>query len=530
MRVNEPVTQVEENFPADANILSTTTPGGRITYINEDFVRVSGFDREELLGQPHNMIRHPDMPSVVFAQFWNTLKSGRPWMGVVKNRCKNGNHYWVDAFVTPIKRDGRIIEFQSVRRKPDRDCIQRADHLYQQLRNGGRAASMRQSLPLRSQILLAMLPVLLAPALLMLLQTAALQWLVVGTAALMSITLVFWLLHPLNVLVKDARLITDDLAAQKVYTGRTDDIGRIRLALRALEAEAAGLVGRIHDSAGALQGSASTLGDAIGQSRAETERQFSEIDQVSTAVNEMSTSIQEVASNAHSTAAAAQKGHESVQSGKAAAESNMTSVQGLKDEVNRIGEIVNTLAGSSASIAHILDVIGEITEQINLLALNAAIEAARAGDAGRGFAVVADEVRSLATRTQSSTGEIRKMIEELQTGTSRAVDAMGNVRAQADGCVEQTGATTESFNSVLAAIANINAMTEQIATAVEQQSVVAEQINRSVVSIQNLSQSNMTSVERSAETSRDMVEVATRFGELSRQFWDERVSNSQGSL
>lgn len=117
MKHNGPVTQIEETFPEHANILSTTQPDGKITYVNNDFIRISGFDEQELLGQNHHIVRHPDMPPAVFRVFWETLKQGSSWMGIVKNRCKNGNHYWVDAYASPISKDGRIAEYQSVRRK-----------------------------------------------------------------------------------------------------------------------------------------------------------------------------------------------------------------------------------------------------------------------------------------------------------------------------------------------------------------------------------------------------------------------------
>lgn len=106
MRQNLPVTGRNLELPKDANILSTTSPQSHITYVNPDFIKISGFTEEELLGQPHNIVRHPDMPPAAFEHMWSTLKSGRSWMGLVKNRCKNGDHYWVSAYVTPIAKNG----------------------------------------------------------------------------------------------------------------------------------------------------------------------------------------------------------------------------------------------------------------------------------------------------------------------------------------------------------------------------------------------------------------------------------------
>lgn len=136
MRQNLPVTGRNLELPKDANILSTTSPQSHITYVNPDFIKISGFTEEELLGQPHNIVRHPDMPPAAFEHMWSTLKSGRSWMGLVKNRCKNGDHYWVSAYVTPIAKNGSIVEYQSVRTKPEPEQVLAAEKLYAQLRSG----------------------------------------------------------------------------------------------------------------------------------------------------------------------------------------------------------------------------------------------------------------------------------------------------------------------------------------------------------------------------------------------------------
>ena len=119
MRQNLPVTQRERTFPASERLISTTDLNSNITYCNDAFVEISGFTREELLGQPHNLVRHPDMPPGVFAHMWETIKQGKPWMGVVKNRAKNGDYYWVSAYVTPIYENGRVAGYESVRSLPD---------------------------------------------------------------------------------------------------------------------------------------------------------------------------------------------------------------------------------------------------------------------------------------------------------------------------------------------------------------------------------------------------------------------------
>ncbi len=130
MRTNHPVTQREKTFSRDVKLISVTDLKGNIVDCNQAFIDVSGFTRDELVGQPHNIVRHPDMPPVAFQTMWTQLKTGKPWMGIVKNRCKNGDHYWVDAYVTPITENGKIIGYESVRSCPDRATVERASQLY----------------------------------------------------------------------------------------------------------------------------------------------------------------------------------------------------------------------------------------------------------------------------------------------------------------------------------------------------------------------------------------------------------------
>lgn len=133
MKKNLPVTNNQCVFPSGQRLISATDLQGNLTYCNEEFASISGYSREELIGSPHNIVRHPDMPEAVFKQMWSYLRSGRSWMGVVKNRCKNGDFYWVSAYVTPIMEDGRLTGYESVRVNPTRKQIERAELLYARL-------------------------------------------------------------------------------------------------------------------------------------------------------------------------------------------------------------------------------------------------------------------------------------------------------------------------------------------------------------------------------------------------------------
>jgi methyl-accepting chemotaxis protein len=126
LKNNQPVTNVEVPLDDDTMIVSKTDLKGRITYVNKDFLDISGFVESELIGEPHNIVRHPDMPPAAFQDLWETVKDNRPWKGLVKNRCKNGDFYWVEATVTPLKEGGTVVGYMSVRRKPERSKVEAA--------------------------------------------------------------------------------------------------------------------------------------------------------------------------------------------------------------------------------------------------------------------------------------------------------------------------------------------------------------------------------------------------------------------
>ncbi|MDY8685285.1 PAS domain-containing methyl-accepting chemotaxis protein, partial [Escherichia coli] len=254
MRQNLPVTGRNLELPKDANILSTTSPQSYITYVNPDFIKISGFTEEELLGQPHNIVRHPDMPPAAFEHMWSTLKSGRSWMGLVKNRCKNGDHYWVSAYVTPIAKNGSIVEYQSVRTKPEPEQVLAAEKLYAQLRSG-KAARPKLAASFSVKILLLIWGSIISSAMAagMLTDTSISSLLL---ATLMSGSLssvsVLAILSPLGRLVERARNISNNPLSQSLYTGRTDEFGQIEFALRMMQAETGAIVGRIGDASNRL--------------------------------------------------------------------------------------------------------------------------------------------------------------------------------------------------------------------------------------------------------------------------------------
>ncbi|CAH0255609.1 Methyl-accepting chemotaxis protein McpQ [Pseudomonas sp. Bi70] len=449
------------------------------------------------------------MPPAVFAHMWETLKAGRPWMGIVKNRCKSGDHYWVNAYVVPVLDDGKVTGYESVRSKPTAEQVQRAQALYSRI-NGGKAA-----IPNRDRwlpVLQNWLPFILVSQVGFLVGAWLDSTWGFAAAAALSIPLgllgLAWQSRGTKRLLQLAEQTTSDPLIAQMYTDNRGVEGRLELSILSQEARLKTCLTRLQDSAENLAKQAKQADVLAHNSSAGLQRQREETDQVATAVNEMAATTLEVANNVARTAIATQEANRLTQEGRTIASETREAIQRLSLSVGETGEAVTRLAQDSNEIGGVVDVIKGIADQTNLLALNAAIEAARAGEMGRGFAVVADEVRSLAQRTAESTGQIHALIAKLQRTADEAVMTMDIGRKQADEGVERVQQADQALAGISDAVANINEMADQIAAAAEEQSAVADEISRNITTIAQLSDQTAGEAQSTALLSEELTSTA----------------------
>ncbi len=349
-----------------------------------------------------------------------------------------------------------------------------------------------------------------------------LTWLVMTLAVVLVGVLAVFLSRliasPLKMLVSKVDAVAAGNLSVDIQQCTHDEIGKLFGSFGKMAANLRTIIGDVTGSAAQLASAAEEMSTVTEQTSQGVRQQQTETDQIATAMNEMSATVQDVARNAAAAAQAAHQADEQASNGKQVVTQTMEAIDALATEVEKAAQVIQKLEGDSISIGAVLDVIKGIAEQTNLLALNAAIEAARAGEQGRGLAVVADEVRTLAQRTQQSTQEIRKMIESLQAGAKNAVQVMQGGKQQAQLSVEQAAKAGAALETITRAVATITDMNTQIASAAEEQSAVAEEMNRNIVNISQVAGQTAEGATQTATGSGEVASLANRLQTAVGQF------------
>lgn len=518
MRQNLPVTQVEYVLHESETIVSKTDLHGNITYANDDFIRISGYTESELIGSPQNILRHPDMPAEAFADLWHTIQAGKSWTGLVKNRCKNGDFYWVEATAAPLIKDAKVVGYTSIRVKPSRQQINAAEAAYRAIKNGdhrlqiheGAAIPRRRWNPLQWHAQLSISTRLLSFVVLMALLNAAIAWSsysgrVSGSSDLLGFSLAMCgmvmaitfglncyqsIIPPLQQAASDIAVMSAGDLSGKIQSHGENEIGQMTQSLRVLQTNIKLLVGQIKQATEQVSQGANEIAIGNHDLSARTETQASSLEETASSIEELTSTVKQNADNAHKatdivveTAAFADKGGQ---------------------VVANVVQTMGSIKESSAKIADIIGVIDGIAFQTNILALNAAVEAARAGEQGRGFAVVASEVRALAQRSANAAKEIKTLIndsvEKVSLGSQQVDEAGKNM--------------TEIVNDVKRAAE----VMRDITIASHEQSAGIDLINQAMTQMDDMTQQNAALVEQAAAAADSMKMQAIGLSELVNTF------------
>jgi aerotaxis receptor len=519
MRKNLPVTTKERTFPREQQLISSTDIKGTILHCNDAFVAISGFSKEELVGKPHNIVRHPDMPEAAFKTMWGYLQRGKPWMGLVKNRCKNGDYYWVNAYVTPVTENGKVVGYESVRTVPERSQVAHAEQLYKAI-NASHSTVWSRS-DLRTDLSWAAVPVGMIVLALFLwwAQGPAAAAIAFFVAVLLSYGLGLYRFRQslATLLALLPSSFTDPLAVAS-YAKHQGQLGELEVALLAESAHLNTVLTRIDDASIKVAVQSEQVRHLSVDAADSIRTQQIQTEKVATAMNQMTTTIAEVATFVQDAAGKAEEADQLASAGAQVAGQTKDAMQQLQHTVNEISQSVTELAEQTHKIAGVAQIIEQIAEQTNLLALNAAIEAARAGEQGRGFAVVADEVRLLASRTTSSTQEIYDIIQQLSGKAKTAVLVAEHGQKDALTGVTQMAETEKALENISGAVSSIAAMAGQMAAAVEQQAKVAEDINLQIVSISDLATNSLNQGTAVSERCEELQKTSEQLHELVERF------------
>lgn len=497
MRINLPVTAVEHQLQDGDTLLSATDLKGHIIYANDAFLNTCGYSFEELQQQPHNIIRHPDTPAILFADMWNTLQHGASWTAVVKNRCRNGDFYWVRANASPIQAGGKTIGYLSVRTKPSVQETQAQQALYDLLNSGNHQLQVRRGyvFPQGWRAWWSRLHFVSVTTKLYTGAGAMLLWAVaLGIAAalggnrqiLLGLALgwaacalggLLWmgrsLVWPLHAVLRQARQVASGESAQSLFLNRRDEVGSLMrsveqagLNMRSLVSDIEGKAEQVSACAGALQTGNVRLAQRTLQAS-------TDLEQAAQALAQLGQTISGTQGLAESAMVQAREGVQGVSQGQTCVDQLVQAMQGID--------------ASSKKVADIVGMIDGIAFQTNLLALNAAVEAARAGEHGKGFAVVAAEVRQLSQQSAQAARDIKNLIQ----GSRRQVE-QGHAAAQ-------TARIT--MHSVVEGIDGLAQSMGRILEQTHVQAAGSAQISDAVAHLRDLSEQNRGMAEESAQLS-----------------------------
>ncbi|WP_318522129.1 methyl-accepting chemotaxis protein [Photobacterium leiognathi] len=497
----------EIKLNAHEQIVSTTDIKGNITYVNDTFCEISGYTREEVMGKNHSILRHADMPNEAFGDLWRTIKQKKFWRGAVKNRCKNGDYYWVDAFVTPIYENNEVIGYQSVRLPLSNELKNKAENIYKSIKQGKRLKTATSSVTKNSLFVLGCI-------------ISALLTIIVSPYFCLLFPALFAAIYQQEVIVFPAwqnRLKKHyDSIGIHIYNDNINNHAEFVMGLR--DAQIKAILARTHEASSNVDGEINTVAALAATCKEKIVEENAHLDSISTAIEEMSSSITHVAENCQNTLMTVSDGEKACDASSELINLTSKHISLLTDEITETSNITEKLSNEATMITGILQEIESISEQTNLLALNAAIEAARAGEHGRGFSVVADEVRTLSVRTHDATSQIQKSVNYILSSLNDVVDRMKSGNEKSQVCVSDVENVSNQIGNILALMDQISQLSHQISTAAEEQAMVAKEINSNSYQIYDAAKLNLKEINTITETMSDMTENSAQLVNLSKAF------------
>ncbi|MCR1318702.1 methyl-accepting chemotaxis protein [Enterobacter soli] len=501
MRRNTPVTQNEYLLNEGSTLMSTTNTHSHITYANSAFIEASGYKEENLLGEPHNVIRHPDMPAEAFGDMWFTLQQGESWTGLVKNRRHNGDHYWVRANVTPVYQNDTLTGYISVRNIPAREEIEASEKLYEKVRNNELKhhrfykgllvrrglfsfTSVFKRLSITRRVNIGITLTALFSCLLFLMLPKGISQL--GSVILPLIILALYLnaqiSRPLKTIVSQMQRVVSGRKTDYCHFDRVDEIGLMMRLVNQSGLNLNSLVDDVGTQIGGIGDISQQVAKEGAALQARSEETADDLQQTAAAVEEIASAVQQTAETAKEAIQMADRTSASAHSGEAMMKQTIGMMQSVSQDNSQIVDIIG--------------VIDRIAFQTNILALNAAVEAARAGEAGRGFAVVAAEVRNLAQHSATAAKEIKTLIEK-------------NVASVNNG-VEMVEQTETHLTVMIGNVLQVTSLIKEIGHATQEQTQALSMINESISRIGVMTSNNTGMVDNVTNAANHLTQRTTR--------------------
>lgn len=507
MRNNQPVNKIEFKLEQDHFLISRTDLKGRIVYANASFIEVSGFTADELEGAHHNIVRHPDMPREAFANLWDTIQAGETWIGLVKNRRKDGGFYWVKAHVIPFIEEGEHKGYVSVRTRPERHEIEAAEEAYAQIREGdGGDLGLNRGRLYRKGLVSALSRLNCSSIGGRFMTMAGIAAGLLAASVGVNVAALSGNLDPQSSLLAHVLILA--LGSAGLFLFAIFNVRRIAKPLVSardfiLQVAAGNLAARLDNRGGAEVGrineALNVMLKSLGRIASDTHHGVDTVrpatQNIALASNELAARIEQQAAFLHETVTTMQeimvgvdRNAESCRAGNELSSRAVDTVESNGQIMQDVVSTMDRISLSSEEMVKIIDVIDSIAFQTNILALNASVEAARAGEQGRGFAVVAGEVRNLAGRSGDAANDVRALINRSVSDISQGATLVRDAE--------------QSINDVVDMVKRVRAFIAAIEESSSQQSLGINEINQAVSQMEEVTQENAIRVQATADAAK----------------------------